>query len=97
MLTQDITNTVIEDDCHTAETTVPLAIAGCDLPVTPPPLIKEELTKLIGDYYLETDRDLHPFEATCTNLGKTNLSVTSPEKRTRDSIISLRKMRFNIC
>jgi len=42
---------------------IDVTIAGCELPVTPPPLIKEELSKLIGDYYWETDRGLHPFEA----------------------------------
>ena len=40
-----------------------VCIAGCDLPVTPAILIKEELSKLIDSYYEQLGAGVHPFEA----------------------------------
>ena len=40
-----------------------VCIAGCDLPVTPAILIKEELSNLIDSYYEQLEAGVHPFEA----------------------------------
>jgi len=40
-----------------------VCIAGCDIPVTPAILIKEELTKIINWYSQQIANGVHPFEA----------------------------------
>jgi len=39
-----------------------LAIAGCDLPITPAELIETELKEILHNYYLAIEKENHPFE-----------------------------------